>query len=832
MNNSTMEIRAALLAAAATVALASSPALAQDAPAAAGASAADAGVGDIIVTANRRAERNQDVPIAITAFSSRRLDQQNITTAQDLQGTVPSLVVGANGQGSRDTQSFTLRGQGATFQASPGVVVYMNEVPLPAAVTLSQQGGPGNFADLENVQVLAGPQGTLFGRNTTGGAVLLVPHKPVNDWGGSVTAKLGNYANREFEGMLNVPVIDDVLMIRAVGTYHDRDGYTHDVVFNKDRDNVHNYSGRLGVLFRPSDRFENYLMAYGAYSNNNGTGIIHRGFNLAALRAFRFCSNPACTPYSTATAIANNLGPRQMAPDVDEVQTTKTWGLINTSSLELGDNTKLRNIVSFQHFWSYYLVDGDGTIFQQYDTGVAALPTGPTTVTDGVNSIGPYTYRNATPQGPRDNLDQFTEELQIQGSALDKHLTYTVGGFYYDLRPAGPTNGFQISYCPAAATGLCPTSAPGGGSGVTNTSKALYAQATLDMGAFAPALEGLRLTGGYRYTWDHIYGYSRSGAFGTGANTGKIVCSSDGAVVNTVQDCTFTGDLHSSAPNWLVGLDYKAGYVLLFGKVSRGYKAGGFNPQAVRTNTRTFDPEYVTSYEAGFKSDFRLGSVPLRLNASAYYVDYANIQRATGDTNPDTNKSGAAIRSASAKIKGLELEATVKPFPGLELGGNFSYTDAHYTKYQYVVNTATVGCDGLTIPKGGTVDVTCKPVNNIAPYLWSIHAAANIPLAHDMGEIALFINYSRSSSQHTDGSILPQFQPGEQLPAFGLLSASLDWNNVAQSGFDAGVFVTNATNKLYAISNTNVYQAGSGLLSWAQIYGELNRPGFPGGIFN
>lgn len=820
MNKSFDWSRAGLLAACALGALGAEPALAQGAADAGSQSGTDTGMTEIIVTANRRVERNQDVPVTITAFSANRLQQQNIVTAQDLQGSVPSLVVGANGQGSRDTQSFTLRGQGATFQASPGVVVYMNEVPLPAAVTLSQQGGPGNFTDLENVQVLAGPQGTLFGRNTTGGAVLLVPHKPENNVSGYVQTKLGSYANREFEGVVNVPLIDDVLMVRAVGTYHDRDGYTHDVVYNKDRDNIHNYSGRLGILFRPSERFENYLMAYGAYSSNNGTGIIHRGFNLPALRAFGFCSTAACTPYSTATAIADNLGPRQMAPDVDEVQTTKTWGLINTSSFDLSDETKLRNIVSYQKFWSYYLVDGDGTIFQQYDTGVAALPTFPVTVTDGVRSIGPYTYHNAAPQNPRDNLQAFTEELQLQGSLFDKRFTYTVGGFYYDQRPAGPQNGLQISYCPAASTGFCPTAAPGGGSAVTTRSKALYAQGTLDLGALTPALDRLKLTGGYRYTWDHIFGFSRSGSIGKGANAGKIVCGSDGAVVNAIADCTFTGDLHTSAPNWLIGLDYKTGPALLFAKVSRGYKAGGFNPQAVRTTTRTFDPEYVTSYEAGFKSDIRLGSVPFRLNASYYYVDYDNIQRATGDTNVATNKSGAAIRSASARIQGVELDAAIRPFRGLELGGNFSYADAKYKKFQYNVNTPTVGCDGATVPTGAVVDVTCKPFNGIAPYIYSFHVAANVPVGNDMGELALFVNYSHSSSQHTDGSILPQFQPGEQLPSFGLLNASLDWNDIAHSGIDAGLYVTNATNKLYAISNSNVFQAGSGLLSWAQIYGE------------
>jgi iron complex outermembrane recepter protein len=201
--------------------------------------AGPATVSEVIVTAQRREERLQDVPIAITAFTAERLQQQNINQSQDLQATVPSLVVGANGQGSRDSQTFTLRGQGATFQASPGVVVYMSEVPLPAPITLSQQGGPGNYVDLENLQVLAGPQGTLFGRNTTGGAILLVPRKPQNEFGGYIQAGLGNYDAQELEAVLNVPIIEGKLLMRVVGAYRDREGYTHDYQWVSSRSLFH-----------------------------------------------------------------------------------------------------------------------------------------------------------------------------------------------------------------------------------------------------------------------------------------------------------------------------------------------------------------------------------------------------------------------------------------------------------------------------------------------------------------------------------------------------------------------------------------------------------------
>jgi len=185
---------------------------------------------EIIVTAQRREERNQDVPIAITAFSPERLQQQNVRTGQDLNGLVPSLSISSQGQSSRKVEGFILRGQGPTYQGASSVVTYLSEVPLPQGFTTSQQGGPGNFVDLENVQVLAGPQGTLFGRNTTGGAVLLVPRKPTNGFEGYLKASYGNRDYFGVEGALNVPVVADRLLIRASGTFQDRDGYTRDLV--------------------------------------------------------------------------------------------------------------------------------------------------------------------------------------------------------------------------------------------------------------------------------------------------------------------------------------------------------------------------------------------------------------------------------------------------------------------------------------------------------------------------------------------------------------------------------------------------------------------------
>lgn len=783
---------------------------------------------EIVVTAQRRAERAQDVPISITAFSSQRLRQQNVTSPQDLQASVPSLVIGANGSASRETETPTLRGQGATFQASPGVVMYLNEVPLPAPNTLSQQGGPGNFVDLENMQVLAGPQGTLFGRNTTGGAILLVPHKPTNDFGGSLQVQYGNYNDKQVEGVLNVPVVDDKLLVRVVGAYQDRDGFTRDVVWNKDRDNKHWYSGRIGITFRPTERLENYLMVYGAYSRTNGTGFINKGFNTEALASFGLCDNSpiaasgdfSCDVYRAATAQANALGPRKTAFSIDAFQKTQTWGIHDTLSYELSDQLTLRNIVSYQRFKSSYTADQDATVLQQYEITELEQPGTGRVMLPGTGT--PIVYANSSPvDTPYDYYKQFTEELQLQGTFLDKNLTLTAGGFYYDQSPVGLLGGSGMAYCPAVSTG---TPIPGprpsciptiNNAEVATRSEALYAQGTLNLGLFTPSLASLRLTGGLRYTWDRIKGFGQAY---TPTGTGQFLCGVSGVPTTDIADCGYEGTLKSEAPTWTVGLDYRiVPNLLVYGKVSRGYKAGGFNSNAVFVDTRTFQPEKVTSYEGGLKSDFRIAGVPTRLNATYYFLKYANIQRAVGDFNPDTNTSGARVVNAKAHVQGVELEASIRPWKPIEIGGNFSWTDFKYTQYSLPSDGILPDCSGTVQPAGAPNDLTCLKGQYVAPYIYSFHVSVDLPLAQNLGNLALFVSYSHTAAQHTSGVYLPAFEPGERLEPFGLLNMSIDWNNIAQSGVDAGLFVTNATNKLYRISNSNAFNT---LLSWSTLYGE------------
>ena len=781
-----------------------------------------AGFGDIIVTAQRREERNQEVPISITAFSGERLQQQNITTGQDLNNIVPSLQVGTAGQASRDVEAYTLRGQGATYQGSSAVVVYLNEVPLIQGFTTAQQGGPGNYVDLENVQVLAGPQGTLFGRNTTGGAVLLVPKKPTNAFEGYIQGSVGNYDYVGAEGAINVPLVSDQLMIRASGTYQDRDGFTEDVIWNKHRDDLHYYAGRIGITFKPSERFENYLMVFGAKSRNNGTGYIHRGWNIPGLIGLGFCQEgptvpgviASCDVYRRQTELADELGPRKTRNGVDGFERTSTWGIINTTDLELTDELTLRNIVSLQRYKKDFSYDHDATPIQQSDVGPGRLPDFPV---PGLAEFGIATggYQNEKASGTRDNLKQVTEELQLQGNLLDNHLTFTVGGFYYKQDPTGTQFSTAVPFCPAVFTG---SAAVCGANtqiyAVTSKSKALYGQGTLDLGAFSPSLEKLRLTAGYRYTWDTIKGAS---TFFLPLGPGSFLCLNTITVEATPEACTFGDTLKTKAPTWRFGVDYQPmSNLMLFANVSRGYKAGGFNPYSVRPSTRTFDPEKVTSYEAGFKSDWNLGSVPLRLNVTAYTMDYANVQRTAGDANGLA--LGATIVPASARIRGVEAEASIRPVRGVEIGGNLSYIDAKWKEFTYTALGTSEGCNGTVAP-GGLVDASCTDFG-VPKWSFSVHASVDAPVPEEWGKLNFYANFSWVGENDLSAPRFPADQPGSIFDSYGLLNLSINWRNIGQSPFDATLFMNNATDKLYKIGFTNVFHLPGGTGGWAENYGE------------
>jgi iron complex outermembrane recepter protein len=760
---------------------------------------------EIVVTARRRAENQQDVPVAITAFSSQALQREQINSMQDLRGRVPSLTIGGSGQ-QRNSESPTVRGQGGNFGASPSAILYYAEVPLPADFPFNGQGGPGAFFDLSNVQVLKGPQGTLFGRNTTGGALLLDPVEPSNDLGGSVSAQGSSYSGQQYEAIANVPIVDDTLMARAGFQTTKRNGFTEDFASGNDLDNEDYWTSRLGITWRPTDRIENYLLGYYTNSKNNGTGLVIEDYNEYGLNngfpatiagvigipadqlsnppwpnilsglfgvppsTFQDPNNIGCNLLNAKTGSTNcgqdivaeqqQRGPRRIETSLTPNEKIETGAAIDHFSFELNDSLTLRNIASYTFFQRSFNWDADGSVAQLQDL--------------------------ATPDGVRSyDIGQITEELQLQGTALNEKLEYVVGGYYQKIEPKGD----QEQMITAFFISLAPQQYE-----IEQESYAPYLQATYDLSGLSSSLEGFSVTGGVRYTKDKINGFSSSG------------------------DAPHAEKLNYEEPTYTIGLDYTFDSHLLYGKFSRGYKAGGFSTTAVVPADYTYDPEYVDSYEIGQKSDFAIGTVPARVNSALYYTDYQDMQRAGVDVN-GTNIGSAIFNVGKASIYGAEVEAMVEPIEGLRLSVNYSYMHAEYDQFELSNNGSLpiVDCTGNAVPKGGVEQLDCAPFQNAPDHQFAVTTSYDLPLDASYGLVNASMTYAWTDNMYLSPYSLPQVEPGAWLESNGLLNASVSWNGIMGSAFDLMFYGTNLTDEDYRISNSNVWN-----LTYyrSSIYGE------------
>lgn len=687
-------------------------------------------LGDIVVTARRRAENLQDVPLAVTAFSPVALEQKRITDRTSLADNTPSLFTISGGY-PRELAFFALRGQGPAFGSTPGVVNYFAEVPNPVNI----DGRVGSYYDLANVQVLAGPQGTLFGKNATGGNILFEPMKPQDRFEGYVRAEYGNYNDRRIEGALNVPIVPDKILLRVAGEVGRRDGYTIDTGPNftdKDYDNLSYESFRLGLTLRPTDGVELYTMVRYYNSSNNGGGTV-----LDAI-------NPALAPTiglflpSVATQVADQQarGPRSVAYDLDQFSKTSYWQAINQATIDLTDELKLRNIISYSEFRSQYGYDYDATV----------LP------------IAGQSSRNMPTTAP----NFFTEELQLQGTAFNRAVTFSVGGYLDRQTWHDPAGIQQFTSFPIGVL-IPPVSAL---FTQTSHSEAVFGQATVDLGRLTPALTGLSVTGGLRYTWEHSYSSQ-----------------------TIVAPPAVSGTADSRYPSYTATIDYDfSNGVHAYVTARDAYKSGGVNgPVPEDSNLRVFPPERLSDIEIGLKSQFSIGTVKVRANVAAYRGIYANIQRTTPELI-DGLTLNVTRSAAKGKIQGVEFNGAIVPVRGLTINGSYSYIDAKYT----AVTDASAGA----ILNGSPFPYTPK-------HKYSVGGTYETAVG-DIGQLALSANYvhqSEVSTAQTNASFY------NYLPGYGLLNASIDLRNVGGRPLDIGVFASNLTKRAVPVGVMDQYAA-------------------------
>ncbi len=817
--------KAALLAATILGAANAAPAWAQD-------SSSDSGSSnDIIVTAQRIEQRLQDVPVSISVFNQTDLDNKNVSNLKDLAQYTPGLAV--NSRYGADNTTFTIRGFYQEQRSFATVGVFFADVVSPrgSGATFGGDGaGPGALFDLQNVQVLKGPQGTLFGRNVTGGAVLLVPQKPTDKLEGYVEGSAGNYDMWRVQGVINIP-LSDTFRIRAGVDHQDRHGYLKNVgnfgdgkYGNRGLGDVDYWAARLSMVGDLAPNLENYTIFSYNHSQSNG-------LEPKIIAAFAPAGNPTCLPKASIA----NFGCEsiaQMAREApygfwsvsnrmpDAQSASEQWQVINTTTWKASDSLTIKNIASYAEFRGKTNLD----LFGNY----ALLPgvVYGTETPSQVNGFA-FTHNNAV-TGLTNAESSFVEELQFQGNAADGRLTWQAGGYLELNNPLGISGVQTASFTPCAdiTTFACEPASAALGIGGTGsyslqktkfTDYALYAQASYKL------TDQLTATGGFRYTWDKMRTFliNETSVFNTVPENVKFGCTNlsvpgylgviNGFGPNPLLSPYSLGQqlgvchqnlaVDTSAPTWMLGVDYKPiEDVMLYGKWSRGYRQGGiaiFGPDPLQK----YKAEKVDTYEVGAKTSWR-GAMPGSFNIAGYYNDFRNqqLQLGVACTASKPNFVGGCagnatiINAGKSRIWGIEADANITPFEGLRLDVSYGYINAKLLK---VIIPAVPGpYNDITAPlASGCTGEQCNTIANSGPP-HQVVASANytLPLDPSIGKFTIGGTFVYQSRRRIVADGVPGSGAGVA-PSSSVLNLNATWENVAQMPIDLSFFMTNVTNE-------------------------------------
>lgn len=740
---------------------------------------------EVVVTARRREESLQTVPISIAAFSQEELRQRSINSTQDLQMAVPGIFL--TGSGSRSNTLYAIRGQAkpSVGQGAPGVITYFADVPLPSNASSVPQ------YDIGSVQVLKGPQGTLFGRNTTGGAILTYPQKPTHEFGGYVETGIGNYNYRAVEGAINVPLTDGVAL-RFAGQTQKRDGYTENIGQGHDLDQLDSESYRLSLLVEPSDYFSNLsIVDYHLNDSSTSAALVVKGvpFAFPGVGTFRF---------DLLADRQEALGPRKI--DINTPSTNENFeqfGFTNRTDFEF-TGWGITNIFGYRQ--------NDVFVQSQID----GINTVPLEVAPGV--IVPAPIRVLEGQ-QHSQMRQFTEELHIKGSALADRLEWLVGAFYLKSEPDGPM---------ANATGFfAPTSQVY--QFVEEESQAIFVNLSYDLDAVAP---GLAANLGVRRTWDESSVCSGTGEAptATGPTTASFEEGDCGELANH-------SDLSSefSATTWTVGLDWQVNDgVFAYVTSRKGYRAGGINAPRLGSAIaayQTFDPEEIIDYEVGLRTDWQIQDVTGRLNLALFHNEATDVQVSgtglqttqvvpncseadgivfiDGDCNPSNDPSQSVINLnvGDTEVQGADFEVTVMPIGNLTLSATGTYMDTKTTQYD-VPGPFTPFYPADEIP------ILYTPEKS-----GTLGARYDMALGNGLGDLGL------SANLYYAGEIEMY---GYTANSYSITNLRADWSDVMGTRFDVALFARNVFDKEAVVAPgvlTPVSPFGSAIYNEPRMFG-------------
>ena len=585
---------------------------------------------EITVTAQRRAESLQDVPIAITAFTADTLERSRIFSMQEIVTRTPSFTMTAFNAGQ---PRLFIRGIGSTDDGAAqdnSVAVFIDDVYIGRGM-----GQASEIYDLERVEVLRGPQGTLYGKNVVGGVVHLISARPEEETRVQGEVTVGRFDALEFRGMAT-GALTDSLSARLSFVSVNRDGYAHNILRDEALED-RQFSGLRGqLLWSVSDEIDVVFAA--DYSDHADNGVARKGFT----------GDFGPNPFGSVTEVQSTDDPRVSETPRDTFQEVTLGGV----SARINWDTALGALTSVT---AYRESDGD---IQDAFTGIGSPP---------------YAVLDTRNQ-EFEKAEQFSQELRLSWGGDDGRLSGTAGIYYL----AEDVDRVEISDLESAAGETLPSLLGGllGSSGsfqlADNRSLGIFASATYDFD------EAWSLTLGARYSRDdkEITTEVRELRDGGGGEFGFIAAP-------PLEEFSVSAEADWDAFTPSLSLAYQAtDSHKLYVSASRGFKSGGFQGQAPtgRAAETPFDPEFAWNYEIGAKTAWL--DDRLVVNTAVFFTDYEDLQVRQNAATPDNPLPVLRITNAAeAEATGLEVELTARPIPALDIWGNLSLLDTEFKNF-------------------------------------------------------------------------------------------------------------------------------------------------------
>lgn len=733
------------------------------APAATDTASESGGLEEIVVTAQRRSENLEHTPVAVTVVSADALAKQDIVTEADLRSAVPGLTVRAS-LNSNDL-NYSIRGQtvDAFSGSQPAVLPYINEVQVGSS------GGASAFYDLQSVQVLKGPQGTLFGKNSTGGAVLFTTAKPTDEFGGYFSASTGNYGLAQFEGAVNVP-INEAVQGRIAGFYESRNGTQYNTFTGGHGGTVLRDGIRASLTVKFSDAVKNefvtdYFHAGGTSTNlvlsavaapgSNGafvpanifyTPALDAIFGPGAFAAFS-AGNPKIPPGGIFAflALQNARGPFVTSDNINGDYKANNLVTSNITTVDLTSDLHFKNIVGYNNLVSSDGYDADGSPY-----GILGTPPG-----DNYDLFK--------------TLQQFSEEPQLIGKTLGGSLSYVTGLYYSYQRFADreKTSFLDLSPLPV------PLAIQNNNTLTRDASYAGYGQGTYDLSG-ATGVSGLSATAGLRYTKEEVSMEQTPG-------------SSSYDLPPPFQNFLAK---NFDKVSWQFGVQEQLNNDLLLYVVSRrSFRSGGFNttspplPGFGNDGGAGFDAETATDVELGAKYQGAVLSVPTRLNIAVYDESVKNIQRAVY-TEIAGQVAAVTTNVPKTRVSGLEVEGQVNPTSWLRLGTNFAYTDAKFTSNQ------------VTLPGTPPTTVGFGPYPDTPVWSGNVFSEVSHPVTADLAVSVRGELYDQTKIYYS--STANTLTPDSTIRGYAIANFRVGLDDT-KAGWSVAANVKNAFNRVYYV---------------------------------